>query len=119
MAIPPEPLPQLLARAKSVVEAKVVAILEQGTPPKPVTEPKPSAPNLLRSQRVKLEVRRVLRGAAKLGELVVEKPESHYLLEPGNEGPFFLDASEPPRILGRYGPDSYRLASVEAALARR
>jgi hypothetical protein len=116
MAIPPEPLSQVLPHATWVVDAEVEAILTEGEPPPQLTAPKPSAPNLLRSQRVRLKVKRVLRGA-EVTELEVDKPEAHYLLRPGNQGPFLIEGGERPRILGRYGPDSYRLTTLEAALS--
>jgi hypothetical protein len=117
MAIPPEPLDLVLPRATWVVEAEVAEVLSQGPEPKnPALAP--SAPMKLRSQVVRLKVRRVLRGPQKAGELTAEKPEGSYVLTAGNHGPFLLDASRPnPVILGRYGPDSYPLKKLEAALA--
>lgn len=119
MAIPPEPLQQVLPKARWVVEAEVEAVLSEGPQPALRSEPRPSAGNLVRSQSVRLKIRRVLRGPAQPSSLVVEKPEGAYLLRAGNHGPFLLDESEPPRILGRYGPDSYALKTLEAALTTR
>ena len=117
MAIPPEPLAEVLPHATLVVEAEVVEVLSSG----PATQQPDAAPGttsagwLSPSQVVKLKVSRVLRGSAN-GELVAEKPEAGYALRAGNKGPFLLDGSAQPKILGRYGPDSYALAKLEAAL---
>jgi hypothetical protein len=119
VALPPEPLQELLPHAAWVVEAEVTDVLAVGEPP-----PKVSAPagwtdtgQKAASQRVQLKVTRVLRGPP-VQALVVDKPVGAYALRAGNKGPFLLDGSQPhPVILGRYGPDSYALARIEAALA--
>ena len=118
MAIPPEPLDSVLPRATWVVEAEVEKVLSQGPVPANPTLA-PSAPMKLRSQVVQLKVRRVLRGPSQPATLTAQKPECGYLLSAGNHGPFLLDASEPPVILGRYGPDSYSLQKLESAIAAR
>lgn len=116
MALPPEPLAQVLPHARWVVEAEVEQVISEGPTPPPKSDPRPSAGNLLRSQQVRLQVKRVLKGPELPASVVAEKPEGAYLLSPGNHGPFLLDGSEPPKILGRYGPDTYALATLEAAI---
>jgi len=119
MALPPEPLLELLPHATWVVEAEVAEVLSTGP-----EVPKISAPagwtdtgQKVASQRVRLKVTRVLRGKD-VQELVVDKPLAAYALRAGNRGPFLLDGTQTyPVILGRYGPDSYALAKIEAALA--
>jgi len=118
VAIPPEPLAEILPHATWVVEAEVAEVLASGP-----EAPKLSAPpgwtdtgQKVASQRVRLKVLRVLRGKD-VQELVVDKPVAGYALRTGNKGPFLLDGSQPhPVILGRYGPDSYALAKLESAL---
>lgn len=118
MAIPPEPLSELLGRAGVVVVAEVVEVVSVGTlperparPPGFVDSPHPLAP----AQTVKLRVSRALRGDAAT-ELLVEKAAGAYRLAVGDSGVFFVAAG---KLLGRYGPTTYPLASVEAALAQR
>jgi hypothetical protein len=116
MARPPEPIEDVLPNAQWVVDAVVTAVLSRGPAPLKV----PAAPGATSTgqksaaQTVKLRVGRVLRGAP-VKELVVEKPESGYLLRPGHHGPFLIDSTR--MVLGRYGPDSYSLACIERALA--
>lgn len=119
MALPPEPLQELLPHATWIVEAEVVEVLSTGEQPPRVSAPAgwTDTGQKVASQRVRLKVTRVLRGAP-VEELVVDKPVAAYALRPGNKGPFLLDAAQPtPVILGRYGPDSYALARLEASLA--
>lgn len=119
MAKPPEPIAEVLPRAAWVVEAEVAEIVAVGPPVPRVEVPEGFVGHEqnVASQVVRLRVLRVLRGEP-VTELEVEKPEAGYALRPGVRGPFLLDGSFPrPVILGRYGPDSYSLAKVEAALA--
>lgn len=114
MAIPPEPLERVLPKASWIVEAEVKEVLSE-------PEPKASgdgAAGLLGPQVVRLSIKRVLRGQKDTRELVVKKPEGAYRLRAGNKGPFLLDAGKEPTILGRYGPDSYALSKIEAALQK-
>lgn len=119
MAKPPEPLEDVLPNAVWVVDAEVIEVLETGpTPPAPLRDPKvkegaTSAGHKAARQKVKLKVKRVLKGEA-VKELVVEKPVAGYALKAGNHGPFLIDAAK--TILGRYGPDSYNFVKLEAAL---
>lgn len=119
MAIPPEPLQEILPHAAWVVEAEVTEVLSVGEPPPKVTAPAgwTDTGQKVASQRVRLKVTRVLRGES-VQELVADKPVSAYGLRAGNKGPFLLDGTKPhPVILGRYGPDSYALARIQSALA--
>ncbi len=120
MAIPPEPIEEVLPAAAAVIEAEVVEVLATG-PAQPQVEVlrqgMTSVPQKLPSQTVKLKVTRVHRGPPELSEVVVEKPVGAYLLRAGNKGPWLLDASKPtPQILGRYGCDSWSLARITDAL---
>ena len=119
MALPPEPLPDLLAKAEIVIIAEVVAIVATGPkppPPEHAAELKKGATSVgykASAQTVKLKITRVLKGKAS-GELTVEKPEAPYTLHPGDKGPFFLAKGV---ILGRYGPDTHTAEKIEKALA--
>lgn len=121
MALPPEPLDDVLPAAALVVVAEVLSVDDLAPWPVDRKGPPDSAPDRP-AQRVKLRVSRVLRGAAPAAaamEITVRKPASAYALHPGAHGAFLLDASgAEPAILGRYGPDSYALAEIEAALQR-
>jgi hypothetical protein len=120
MAIPPEPLESVLPKASWVVEAEVKEIVSEGRATKPPAKPAPpGSPQRLAAQVLRLAVKRVLRGPTDTRELVVHKPVGAYRLGVGNKGPFLLDAGREPEILGRYGPDSYSLAKLEAALRSR
>jgi hypothetical protein len=118
MALPPEPIDELLPKSDWVVEAEVKEVLQQATP-LPASRGAEGATSIghkVGAQLVRLRVTRVLRGKPAT-ELVVEKPAAGYALKPGNKGPFLISAGEGhPVILGRYGPDSYALARIEAAL---
>ncbi len=115
MAIPPEPIEDVLPDAVLVIEAEVLEVLSTG----PATPKVQSRPGMTStgakspSQKVKLKVTKVLFGVP-LQELVVEKPEAGYALRVGNHGPFLVDKSNV--ILGRYGPDSYSLEHITKAL---
>ncbi len=119
MAKPPEPIEEVLPKATWVVEAEVAEVLTQG-PEVPKVPAPPGAADVghhVRSQTVKLKVSRVLKGKVGTTELVAEKPVAGYALKTGNKGPFLLDDSKPnPVILGRYGPDTYRLPKIEDSL---
>jgi hypothetical protein len=120
VAIPPEPIQELLPRANLIVEAEVSAVLSTGPRPPQVKarEGATSVPNKVASQVVKLKVKRALKGQAS-GELTVDKPEADYALAEGNKGAFFLEqvkGAANMTIIGRWGPDTYRVDSVERAL---
>jgi len=118
MAERPEPLSELLPLARRVVVAEVVEAQGGETPPATRRQPIGAAPKLP-EQQVRLKVQRTLLGPEQ-AELAAVKPVAGYVLAPGVKGPFLLDGTEPiPRILGRYGPDTYPLAVVEKALQSR
>jgi len=97
-ALPPEPLAEMLPAARLVVVATVAG--------------RQVAPR----QQVTLTITRVLRGPA-LQSITVFKPAGGYALSAGNHGPFLLDGTtHGATILGRYGPDTWRLQDIEAAL---
>ncbi len=121
MALPPEPLEEVLPKATWVVDAEVKEVVSQGPAVPKVQAPAghTSVGAKTASQVVKLTVKRVLRGETKTTEIVAEKPVAGYALKAGNHGPFLLDGSKPnPMILGRYGPDSYAFSAIETALKR-
>ena len=121
MAIPPEPISQLLPSAVWVVEAEVLELLAEGPAPAKRVAPvgHTGVGQTSAAQGARLRVSRVLRGPSKVAELVVDKPEAAYLLKVGTRGVFLLSGGTPPAVLGRYGPDTYPLTSVEQALAER
>lgn len=118
MALRPEPLGELLADAERVFVGEVREVLATG--PEPANEDPAPRPGLTGrgtkapEQRVRVAVTRLLAGAA-AGELVLEKPLAPYFLRTGDRGVFFVRGS---LILGRYGPDTYPVEQVEAALRR-
>lgn len=119
MALPPEPLEELLPRARTVVLAVVDRVETLGAVP-PEDRGRPLDASADRPpQRVHLRVVRTLLGRP--GAAVVAlKPTAGYMLRAGNQGPFLLDGGSPePGILGRHGPDTYRVDVLEAALALR
>src|SRR5688572_26042456 len=122
MAKPPEPLDEVLPRATLVVEAVVAQVLSVGPRPhQPEVDQKPDSWTdrgvLSAPQTLVLEIMRVLKGAHAEKTITVEKPAAGYSLLAGNRGPFLLDTSgKIAVILGRYGPDSWPMTKVEAAL---
>jgi hypothetical protein len=118
-ALPPEPVEELLPKAKFVVEASVARVLYQGEKPERDTEKNvagPIPPD--RCQVVQLDVTRRVAGADPGTSITVVKPLAPYVLKAGQStsGTAFLVAGgDPfPIILGRYGP--YPSPEVEAAL---
>ena len=116
MAKPPEPIEDVLPRAAWVLDAEVTEVLETGAaPPKVAAAPgATSVGQKTASQRVRLKVKRVIKGEA-VTELVVDKPEAGYALKAGNHGPFLI--AETKTTLGRFGPDSYSFERIDRALA--
>lgn len=121
MAIPPDPIDEVLPKASAAVMAEVTAVLAED-PQKPLPKSEPgmtSAPGEVARQVVELNVKETLFGAVKNGtRLKAVKPAGEYKLLAGNKGPFLLHLPEggDPVILGRYGPDSYgRAAIIDAA----
>lgn len=117
MAKPPEPLEEMLPHARIVVIAKVARIVSSGAPlpPLPPTdEPKSDRGARSPEQTVELDVIKVLRGTVSTDvPLIVTKPIAPYAVREGTQGAWLLDKDGV--VLGRYGPDSWRPAHVEAA----
>ena len=119
MAIPPEPIEEVMPQAALVIEAEVQSVLATGPIQPKVDAPlgKTSTGKQTANQTVKLKVTKVHKGPGSLKELVAEKPVAGYALKAGNKGPFLLDATKPnPVILGRYGPDTWDLPRILGAL---
>ena len=118
MAIPPDPIEEVLPNAALVIDAEVKDVQNGPAVPKVSAPPGwTDVPQKVGSQVVTLVIKRVLKGETTAKEITVEKPVGAYALKPGNKGPFLLDASRPrPVILGRYGPDSYSFQKIETAL---
>ena len=118
-ALPPEPVEELLPKAKFVVEASVARVLYQGEKPERDTEKNVAWPIPAdRCQVVQLDVTRRVAGAYPGTSITVVKPLAPYVLKAGQStsGTAFLVAGgDPfPIILGRYGP--YPSPEVEAAM---
>lgn len=115
MALPPEPIREVIPNAALVVEAEVEAVLAQG-PIQPKVDAPPgttSTGKKAANQTVKLKVIKVHKGPANMKEITAEKPVAGYALKAGNKGPFLLDGAKPnPTILGRYGPDTWDLKTI-------
>ncbi len=119
MAIPPDPIDDVLSDTDAAVIAAVTRVVVQDPqPPFPKAEPgATSVPGKVARQVVELEVSEVLFGSVKPGtKLQVVKPAGSYTLSAGNGGPFLLKLKGEAEIVGRYGPDSYsREKIVQAA----
>jgi hypothetical protein len=118
-ALPPEPVEELLPKAKYVIEASVARVLYRGEKPERDTETNvggPIPPD--RCQVVHLDVTRRVAGADPGTSITVVKPLAPYLLkagQPTSGTAFLVQGADPfPIILGRYGP--YPTPEVEAAL---
>jgi hypothetical protein len=118
-ALPPEPVEDLLPKAKYVLEASVARVLYQGDKPdrggrKNVAGPIPPE----RCQVVRLDVTRMIAGADPGTSITVVKPLAPYVLKAGQSTSgtaFLVEGGDPyPIILGRYG--RYPSPDVEAAL---
>lgn len=117
MALPPEPLPELLARASSVVVGEVIEVIATGPLPKKKLKTKPTdvdVGNKTPTQKVKLKVSRTLKGVSAT-VVIVDKPQSAYRLLVGDSGPFFIEKGT---IIGRYGPNTHTLQKIESALQK-
>ena len=118
-ALLPEPVEELLPKARFVVEARVARVLYQGEKPERTSNGEvvgPLPPE--RCQVVRLDVTRVIAGDDPGSPVTVVKPLAPYLLEAGQDTTdraFIVRGGDPfPIILGRYGP--YPLAEVQAAM---
>ena len=124
MALPPEPIDTVLVDTRVVVVGEVTGVVATG-PELPHREGKKGEKDLGNKapwQRVTLRIDTVLRGELKPGStLDVLKPEGAYLVDAGTKGPFLLGAAGADGvapILGRYGPDTWRLEVVQQTFAR-
>jgi hypothetical protein len=118
-ALPPEPVAELLPKAKFVFEASVARVLYQGEKPERDTKKNvagPIPPD--RCQVVQLDVTRRVAGADPGTSITVVKPLAPYALKAGQSTSgtaFLVEGGDPfPIILGRYGP--YPSPEVEASL---
>lgn len=122
MAIPPEPIDEILPLADAAVIAEVTRVLEQEPYRGPAAQPGfADLPGDAPRQVVELKVEQPLFGQVSTGLITVIKPAGDYALMAGNRGPFLLGAGNDARlvIVGRYGPDTYRRETIEAARARQ
>ena len=115
MALPPEPLDRVLPLAKSVVVADVAAVVDLDEWPAPGNGP-PDSGRKSPAQQVTLRVTRVLLGTV-ADDVIVTKPAGAYAVDVGTTGAFLLDKDAV--ILGRYGPDTWPVDAVVAAIAGR
>lgn len=122
MAIPPEPIDEVLPEAECAVVAEITRVLSQGeqdvVPEVGEEDGIVDTPRVLPWQRIILHVKDVLFGdlAAKGDELEVLKPPGNYTLRADIEVPFLLaQDDEDIVIIGRYGPDTYSLNEIKAA----
>ena len=124
MALPPDPIDEVLPQAQAVVVAEVDEILfraRQEDVPQSEDPYMVDIPRDLPLQRVRLKISEVLDGSQVSGGQAVEavKPPGEYVLRAGVSGPFLLHWKEgetQPTILGMYGPDTYSLRVVKVAL---
>lgn len=124
MALPSEPLEDLLGEAYLAVEAEVVSEIERGPhiphDARPDGWTGPADP--LPWQVVRLRIREVLFGSGRPRELTVFKPAEPYELKPGAVPSAVLLGNPTPSshnlpvVLGRYGP-SYDPEIVRRALS--
>jgi hypothetical protein len=124
MALPPEPIDTVLVDTAAAIIGEVVEVSATG-PAQPQRVGKKGETDLGNKapwQRVTLRIDTVLRGGLKPGSTVsVLKPEGAYLVDAGTKGPFLLGIADDdgvPPILGRYGPDTWRLEVVQQAFAK-
>lgn len=126
MALPPEPLATVIVDAVVVVIGSVVEIMDTGPQP-PQREGKRGEKDLGNAapwQDVVIRVERCLRGevfGTKIDDaltLQARKPEGAYLVAVGTAGAFLIgaDVDGVAPILGRYGPDTWRVDDVVRAL---
>ena len=116
MAIPPEPIDEVLPKAEGAVIAEVTKVVNEDAARAGFVDPKMTSANTRAARQVvELKISKVLFGAAwKVGASVeVVKPAAGYALRPGNKGPFLLAKSGGAvEILGAYGPDTYPEALI-------
>lgn len=124
MAIPPEPIEEVIGTANGAVMAEVARVVQQDKQ-EPIPRHPPGAtdvPGDAARQVVELKVSAVIFGdIAKVGASIeAVKPAGAYALRAGNKGPFLLKkAAKGFEIVGRYGPDTYSEAKIRAAAAKK
>jgi len=120
MALPPEPIDEVMPAANDAVLAVVNRVVEQAPQKALERTLETSLPTSAARQVVELKVTKVLFGGLKPGALVqAVKPEGAYALREGNQGPFVLGTTDGAvEILGRYGPDTWPEAEVKQAAAQ-
>lgn len=126
MALPPEPIDEMLPLAQDAILADIVKILQQDKQtdiPEIKNPGEVDIPRDLPAQQVQITVREVLFGTHyKTGQsLTVLKPAGDYVLRAGITGPLLLTHDPEktrPTILGRYGPDTWSLHILRAAIAK-
>lgn len=121
MAIPPDPIDEVLPAAQGAVMAEVTKVVKQDADKSGFVDPKVSDANTVSARQVvELKVSKVLFGEWKAGSSVqVVKPAGAYALQPGNKGPFLLSkVGGAIEILGAYGPDTYGEPAITQAAAR-
>lgn len=123
MAIPPEPIDEVMPQVQGAVLAEVARVVTQDAqaPAPKHDEGASDVPWAAARQVVELKVGTVLFGSlAPAGQLVqAVKPEGAYALKAGNKGPFLLKQGKGGlEIVGRYGPDTYNETLIRAAAKR-
>ena len=123
MAIPPDPIDEVLPDTNAAVLAEVSRVVKQD-PQEPLPKAPEGAtdvPGAAARQVVELKVKQVLFGtlAAAGTNLEVVKPAGDYALRAGNHGPFLLKQGPGGiEIVGRYGPDTYSESLIRSAARR-
>ena len=123
MAIPPDPIEEVLPQAHTGVVATVTQLVHRE---KQKAVPEHEDPSFVGSilelpaEIVQLQIKEVLFGSlVQTGQtLEVLKPPGEYALREGVEGPFLLRQEEQesrPLILGLYGPDTYTVNTIRQA----
>lgn len=125
MALPPDPIDEVLPQASAAVVAQVGSILfqdEQAFVPQVGDTDIVDVPRELPLQKATLQIKEVLFGSlTSSGQtLEVRKPAGEYVLRAGVEGPFLLSQTDDgvAEIVGLYGPDTYSLHQIKASIAK-
>ena len=125
MALPPEPIDEILPLAEFCVLAEITAIKERGHQAEIPKQPTPDTVDIARQlpyQIVTIKIKQDIFGKlAPLGqEIDIYKPPGDYFLRAGIEGYFLLHKADQPQptIIGRYGPDTYSPKALLAAIQR-
>lgn len=125
MAMPPDPIDEVLPQADAAYVAEVTQILHQDEQEKVPELSDPGdvdIPRDLPAQTVELRIAERLFGdLAGVGDTItVSKPAGEYVLRAGVQGPFLLARQDDntPVIIGLYGPDTYSLRVLKAAIQK-